>query len=258
MTVGKSDPALRRGPGSGAPGAGGAHRGRPGERRCPTPPNTPACRPNWTALQGRLTVDAEEAKIVTDWLVSGIAAIKKLYSGAKRLSEGLSKLEGGGQETRPRLRPPGSGRVAARRRPRPGWKPARPRSPAASHELGGGADALGQGLADGFRRSAPLQSGLRRASVRVVSNDAKLTRQARRLQRTTPGLFDSGYFVLSALDGARPAAPRASGRSDRPERRRPGGDDAGHLPLHLQLARLDRPQQAARRRTRPSSVAKPG
>ncbi len=141
----------------------------------------------------------------------------------------------------------------------PGWKPARPRLPAASHGSAAAPERCRKGLADGFRRSAPLQSGLRRASVQVVSNDAKLTRQARRLQRTTPGLFDSGYFVLSALDGARPAVRERAGEAIDLERRRPGGGDAGHLPLHLQLARLDRPQQAARggrRRARPRNRAR--
>ncbi len=211
MTVGKSDPAYAASlaavrqaqaaltgvdPASGAPYAP-EYAGLPAELE---------------ALQGRLTVDAEEAKIVTDWLVSGIDAIKKLYSGAKRLSEGLAKLEGAGKKLAH-----GSARLA-RAASQLGGGLARLEAGATAlaggiSRLGGGAGALGQGLADGFRRSAPLQSGLRRASVQVVSNDAKLTRQARRLQRTTPGLFDSGYFVLSALDGARPAVRERAGEA---------------------------------------------
>jgi len=54
---------------------------------------------------------------------------------------------------------------------------------------------------------------LRRASVQVLSNKATLTRRARRLQRTTPGLFDSGYFVLSALDGAPPRIRERAGET---------------------------------------------
>jgi RND superfamily putative drug exporter len=72
------------------------------------------------------------------------------------------------------------------------------------NELRGGAEALQGGLADGVRRSAPLQSGLRRAGVRVSAVAAPLVEGAERLRRESPYLFDSGYFVLSALDGAPP------------------------------------------------------
>ncbi len=74
-------------------------------------------------------------------------------------------------------------------------------------ELRDGAGTLEQHLADGFRRSRPLEVGLRRAGVRVTSKVAPLARGARLLERDSPGLFDSGYFVLSALDGA-PAGRR--------------------------------------------------
>ncbi len=72
-------------------------------------------------------------------------------------------------------------------------------------DLSGGASALQQGLEEGFHRSYPLQSGLRRAGVRVTAVSAPLRRGMRRLSRDSPHLFDSGYFVLSALDGAPPA-----------------------------------------------------
>ena len=70
--------------------------------------------------------------------------------------------------------------------------------------LAGGTEALETSLGEGFRRSYPLQSGLRRATVRVISTGRSLEGRAARLRRSTPGLFDSGYFVLSALDGAAP------------------------------------------------------
>jgi RND superfamily putative drug exporter len=82
--------------------------------------------------------------------------------------------------------------------------------------LGAGATALAGGIArlrdgaatlearlgEGYGASYPLQAGLRRAGVQVLSTSTSLTRRTRRLQRETPGLFSSGYFVLSALDGA--------------------------------------------------------
>ena len=69
-------------------------------------------------------------------------------------------------------------------------------------ELRGGVGALEQGLAEGFQRSEPLEAGLRRSSVRVAAVAAPLARGAARLHRSSPELFDSGYFVLSALEGA--------------------------------------------------------
>ena len=76
-------------------------------------------------------------------------------------------------------------------------------------ELQGGADTLQAGLAEGFQRSYPLQAKLRQTGVRVSAVAAPLAIGARQLQRQSPHLFDSGYFVLSALDGA-PARERAA------------------------------------------------
>ena len=69
-------------------------------------------------------------------------------------------------------------------------------------QLRGGADTLEQRLAEGFQRSQPLQTGLREASVRVSVSADRFERRVDRLRRSSPGIFDSGYFVLSALDGA--------------------------------------------------------
>jgi len=76
-------------------------------------------------------------------------------------------------------------------------------------ELQGGADTLQAGLSEGFRRSYPLQAKLRRTGVRVSAVAAPLVVGAERLRQDSPQLFDSGYFVLSALDGA-PQPERAA------------------------------------------------
>jgi putative drug exporter of the RND superfamily len=68
--------------------------------------------------------------------------------------------------------------------------------------LRGGADTLEERLAEGFQRSQPLQSGLRKASVRVSTSADRFERRIGQLRRSSPGIFDSGYFVLSALQGA--------------------------------------------------------
>jgi RND superfamily putative drug exporter len=156
-----------------------------------------------SALQAVLVEDAEESKQVTDWLVSGLALIKKLNKGTVRLSDGLQKLEGAGKKLAH-----GSARLA---RAASGLESGVARLGAGATALASGiaqlregATALEENLASGYSQSYPLQSGLRRATVQVISSSSSLKRKARRVQRTTPGIFDSGYFVLSALDGAQP------------------------------------------------------
>jgi RND superfamily putative drug exporter len=80
-------------------------------------------------------------------------------------------------------------------------------------ELHGGAGALQDGLAEGFHRAYPLQAKLHGAGVRVVAVAAPLAVGARELRHRSPHLFDSGYFVLSALDGAPPSGRRAAGEA---------------------------------------------
>jgi RND superfamily putative drug exporter len=77
--------------------------------------------------------------------------------------------------------------------------------------LAGGAEALEENLAAGAVKAEPLESGLEEASVKVLEGKAKIRHQAGELQEQTPGLFNSGYFVLSALDGAPPAAREKAG-----------------------------------------------
>jgi RND superfamily putative drug exporter len=204
MTVGKSDPnyeaaleATRRAlaavsgtdPVSGSPYASD-YAGLPAEL---------------AALQSRLVEDAGESKQITEWLVSGVALLKRLGSGASHLNDGLRKLEGGGKKLAH-----GSARLA---REAAGLEGGLGRLAVGATTLAagiarleGGASTLGEKLAAGYTASLPLQSGLRRAGVQVLTNNATLRHRARRLQRTTPGLFDSGFFVLSALDGAQPRA----------------------------------------------------
>ena len=159
--------------------------------------------PELAALEARLVEDAEEAKKVTDWLASGLALIKRLSNGANRLSDGLRKLEGAGKKLAH-----GSARLA---RAAGGLESGVARLAAGATALAGGlgqlrdgASSLEENLARGYSESEPLQTGLRRATVQVLAGTASLKRKARRVQRATPGLFDSGYFVLSALDGAQP------------------------------------------------------
>jgi putative drug exporter of the RND superfamily len=80
-------------------------------------------------------------------------------------------------------------------------------------ELQGGAGALQSGLSEGSRRAYPLQTKLDAAGTRVTAVATPLALGAEELRRQSPGLFDSGYFVLSALDGAPPQRRAEAGEA---------------------------------------------
>ena len=69
-------------------------------------------------------------------------------------------------------------------------------------QLRGGADTLGERLAEGFNRSQPLQSKLQEGHVEVSVSARKVNRKVDRLRNNSPGIFNSGYFVLSSLAGS--------------------------------------------------------
>src|SRR4029079_3868056 len=57
-----------------------------------------------------------------------------------------------------------------------------------------------------------LQSGLSRAGVSVTASGRRLSHQLASLRPHSPGLFDSGYCVLSALQGGPAAEARQAGQ----------------------------------------------
>jgi RND superfamily putative drug exporter len=99
--------------------------------------------------------------------------IARLVRGAESLSPGLAQLAGGAKQLTRGLQ-----------------------------ALSGGAGALRGNLAEGFHASRPLQGGLTRAGAGVSDSASRLSVQVGELRRSAPQLFDSGYFTLSALDGA--------------------------------------------------------
>jgi RND superfamily putative drug exporter len=154
------------------------------------------------ALQARLLDDAKQAQEISRFISSESAHIETAASVAKRLSEGLYEISAGGKTV---------ARTAARI-DRENKKAAQMLEKAVSgtSELASGLTRLVSGttelqrnLAEGYSRAYPLQAGTRRVAVRVLSQSASLNRRAARLRRTSPGIFNSGYFVLSALDGTR-------------------------------------------------------
>jgi len=164
--------------------------------------------PELTALRERLLADYEESKEVTNWVVTTLINLKRLTAAAKKLNEGLvqiqkageqladgaEQLAGSAQELGEGLNQLSGGAVEL---------------VDGIDRLGGGAEALEENLLAGAEQTAPLQSGLQEASVQVLEGRARIRRQARRVAEASPNLFNSGYFVLSALDGAPPRTREA-------------------------------------------------
>jgi RND superfamily putative drug exporter len=158
--------------------------------------------PELAALQTRLAENTHDAKEIKAWLQSTLGILRRLSDASKRLSDGLFQISRGSSRLAK-----GAATLDREAQAIPGQLA---RAALASTALADGlaqlvdgTSQLERGLAEGFSRSYPIQSGLRRASVRITAQGARLNRQAGRLRRTSPGIFDSGYFVLSALDGTR-------------------------------------------------------
>jgi RND superfamily putative drug exporter len=79
-------------------------------------------------------------------------------------------------------------------------------------ELQGGSEELSSRLSDGFHQSYPLQAKLQNAGVKVTRGAGSVTKKVDRVNTKSPGLFDSGYFVLSSIDGAPPAEREQAGQ----------------------------------------------
>ena len=119
-------------------------------------------------------------------LTSGIA---KLQNGNGQLAAGIQKLSGGGGQLT-------SGVTALR--------DGAGQLEAGLGQLTGGAGQLASGLSSGIGPSGQLVSGLGVAESKVAKFRGALpsTKDLERLQAQSPGLFSSGYFVLSAIEGA--------------------------------------------------------
>ena len=132
----------------------------------------------------------------------------KLAQGAERLDHGLSRLAAGSQQV--------SDGVAALSRGGQQLSPALQRlSQGAGRLTDGlglleaGSGRLADGLGEGAEKSKLLPLGLRRIDHGLESQrGSDGGSQLARVQRQSPGMFRSAYFVLASLDGAR-SKPRA-------------------------------------------------
>jgi putative drug exporter of the RND superfamily len=161
-------------------------------------------------LQRRLGKDQEEAKYVAGFIRSTVEELNTVSSGTGELIEGLYELHKGSNTLYH-----GAKRLAKEAN-RLGEGVEKLSTGAASlvsglGQLTGGAEALEANLAAGATEVEPLETGLSEASAQVLEGRAEIRNQATEVQEQTPGLFNSGYFVLSALDGAPPGARERAG-----------------------------------------------
>ena len=138
-------------------------------------------------LARTIGANRNEVRQLRDVAAAVNGGLNRLVPGGKRLEAGVGKLAGATDQLSGGLERLGGGAE---------------RLAGGLVELQGGAGTLQDGLAEGFHRAYPLQTKLHSAGVKVSAVAAPLAIGAAQLQANSPHLFDSGYFVLSALDGA--------------------------------------------------------
>jgi RND superfamily putative drug exporter len=142
-----------------------------------------------------------------DRLEQLIAGVGRLREGADKVARGARQTERGGRALRAALRKLARG---GRRLDR-GLERARGGGARLAEGLGAiasGADRLSGGLADGQERSGELADGLARPQGPLSRYAMVLHgygRKYRTLQARSPGAIDSGFLMLTALDGTVPA-----------------------------------------------------
>jgi putative drug exporter of the RND superfamily len=147
-------------------------------------------------VEASIEVAEGKAKEARDLSVELQSGEKKLVRGNEKIQKGTEKLN----KEAPAL-PEGLERLKA----------GQLELATGINELQDGSETLESKLQEGFHRSYPLQSGLQRTSVKVTRGAGDATKKVDRINTQSPGLFDSGYFVLSAIDGAPPADREQAG-----------------------------------------------
>ncbi|HEX6460684.1 MAG TPA: MMPL family transporter [Thermoleophilaceae bacterium] len=124
--------------------------------------------------------------------------LTQLHAGAQQLASGNSQLAGGNAGLAAGLTQlaDGAGQLQA-----------------GLAQLHSGTGQLASGLSGGYSQSAPLSSGMDTITKAVIHSRATIpsTAALTQLKRQSPRLFDSGYFVLAALQGAPAASRQAAG-----------------------------------------------
>jgi X-X-X-Leu-X-X-Gly heptad repeat protein len=153
------------------------------------------------AMAGAITTAARDASlnaatiaVVKAQMEELQTGIGKLSAGANQLSTGLGKLSGGNSSLASGI----AQLDAGGKQLQDGLR-----------QLNDGAGQLAVGLSSGAGPSGELLAGMNTITGAVIKSRAAIpsTKDLEKLRKEAPGLFDSGYFVLAAIDGA-PAASR--------------------------------------------------
>jgi RND superfamily putative drug exporter len=162
------------------------------------------------ALQAGLVEDVRESQQLTYWVTSTINGLERLSTGSLQLREGLFRLAQGAKRIQTVFGDQVE-RAQVLRTGLPRLTDGASRLAAGTARLADGIERFREGLGNGYHRSRPLQTGLGRATVQVSSADRRLRQGRARLLRSSPHVFDSGYVVLSALDGSPPRERQEAG-----------------------------------------------
>jgi X-X-X-Leu-X-X-Gly heptad repeat protein len=150
------------------------------------------------ATAGRnAALNAMTVLVVKQQMIDLQHGIGKLSAGANQLSTGLSKLAGGNADLASGIGQLDAGSAELQ---------------VGLQQLNDGAGQLAQGLSSGIGPSGELFGGMQTITKAVIKSRASIpsTKDLEKLQKEAPGLFDSGYFVLAAIDGAPKAARDAA------------------------------------------------
>jgi len=117
------------------------------------------------------------------------AGIQKLHTGNAQLAAGLAQLSNGGGQLKGGLGQLTAGAGALQ---------------IGLGQLTNGAGQLATGLASGVGPAGQLTTGLGTMQAAVVKARGQIpsTAQLKQLEAQSPGIFNSGYFVLAAVEGA--------------------------------------------------------
>ena len=140
-----------------------------------------------------------------------VAALNLLHSGASQLQSGIQRLRDGNAqlETGIGQLSGGGGQLTS------GLSQLTAGAGALQTGLGQlttGTGQLASGLSGGVGPSGEFTTGLGTMQAAVIKSRGQIpsTKALERLQRESPGIFSSGYFVLSAVAGAHPAQRNAA------------------------------------------------
>lgn len=153
-------------------------------------------------LAQTLTIQEEFLDSLLGTLATGAgklqAGIAKLRAGNAQLATGIGQLSGGGGQLTAGLTKLRDGAGALE---------------AGLGQLTGGTGQLQAGLAGGVSPTGQLVNGLGQlqAGVSKFSTTLPSPKDLETLKQQSPGLFNSGYFLLAAVEGAPPASSNAAG-----------------------------------------------